>query len=172
MSTLTVAELRSLVATELSNDALQLLIDAAEEQLVNLPTGEITETYRGGSSVIILRWPAAAIDSVREADMTTDVPADEYRLSATDSRSLWRRIPGLAQPGTWSGPVTVVSTTRSQANLRKLATVQLVKGAINNNPGVLGMTEGNWTIQFENGSTWSAAIDDALSVADQPWSFS
>jgi hypothetical protein len=172
MSTLTVAELRSLVATELTDAALQLLIDAAEEQLAGLPAGDITETYRGGSSVIILRWPASAVVSVREADYTTDVPADEYRLSATDSRSLWRKIAGASEPGTWAGPVTVVSTSASHAALRKLVTVQLVKGSINNNPGVLGMTEGNWTIQFDNGTTWSADTEDALAVAAAPWSFS
>jgi hypothetical protein len=179
-STLSVAELRTLAATELTDAALQLLIDAAEEQLATLPVGQVTERYRGGSSVIILRWPAASVDSVTEVWESVVVPPAEYRLSPTDSRSLWRSIPGTGEAaipatselGVWRGPVTVVSTPLSLASLRKVATAQLVKGAISNNPGVLGMTEGNFTIQFENGSTWSAAVDDALAVADAPWNFS
>lgn len=178
MSNLTVEELRTFIATELADSALQLLIDAAEEQLANVPSGEISEQYRGGSRVIILRRPAESISSIREANAGADLddgdpdPATaEYQLQP-DGRSIYRIDPGLTYYRYWWGPVTIVSTPRALASLRKVATVQLVKGAIANNPGILGMTEGNWTIQFENGSTWSEAIDDGLAALDPPWAFS
>jgi hypothetical protein len=105
--------------------------------------------------------------------------AAEYRLSPTDSRSLWRSIPGTGEAaipatselGVWRGPVTVVSTPLSLASLRKVATAQLVKGAISNNPGVLGLTEGNFTIQYANGQTYSVTVDDVLESVDPLWSF-
>jgi hypothetical protein len=179
MSDLTVEELQGLVETELGADALQLLIDAAEEMLPPLIADSLVEHYPGGSRVIILDHVADVVATVREGDATEaleagtgdDDPDAEYRLES-DGRSITRLEPHSETAiRRWWGPVRVEYVPRSKTNLRKLVTVELVKGALANNPGVLGITEGNYTVQFANGETWSSTSLDALSRLDEPWSF-
>lgn len=167
MSIITPEELREHVETELEDDALQLHIDAAEQAIDPLagPLEEITEERHGGSRIVILARPAASITSVFEDDGETELEEEtDYRL-LSDRRSL-RRV-----DQEWSGRVHVVSVPLDSLALRQLVVIQLVRHAIIGIPGILGFTEGNWSIQFASGETWSSAREDALSGLAAPWHF-
>lgn len=167
MSIITPEELREHVDTELEDEALQIHIDAAEQAIERLAGAleEFTEERHGGSRIVILARHAATVSEVSEDDGDTDLTEDEdYRL-LSDRRSL-RRV-----DQEWSGRVHVTYTPYSDLAVRQLVIIQLVRHALRSIPGVLGFTEGNFSIQFASGETWSSTRDDALSGLGAPWHF-
>jgi len=178
--TLDVTDLREHIETELEDSALERLLAAAYDQIdaVAGPTGELIEHHAGGSRFIILRRFAAEADSggeqieVREADAAAALdPATEWRI-LSDRRSIERLEPGCETcERRFFGPVEVIYVPRADDAIRDLVAIELVKGDVTSNPGVLGMTEGNWTIQYANGTTWSSSQAGALEAVAAPWSF-
>jgi len=167
-----IEDLRTLVETDLVDAALELELSAAEAELDRIagPLGEVREYHRGGGYALILHRFAGSIRIVREPLASADLVASAWRLDP-DRRSLWRLdSSGLAT--TWAdGLVSVYYQPSDDLALRQAVAVALVRGAITGVPGVLGMTEGNFSIQFANGQTWSSVRDDVLSSAARPWGF-
>lgn len=172
MSSLTVEEVQGLVETDLSPESLQLLIDAAEQAIARVagPTGEVVEIRDGGSSVVILNRFAAAIGSVREASATEDLNEDDFWLRS-DRRSIDRLATGPSPARLWRGPVVVTYTPVDEVAERKAIALKLVQLDLDAHPGVLGFTEGNWSIQFPNGESWGATRADLLAGSGPLWSF-
>jgi hypothetical protein len=54
---------------------------------------------------------------------------------------------------------------------RRAVAVALIKADLTAQPGVLGLTEGNFTIQYANGQTYSVTRADVLESVGPLWSF-
>lgn len=132
MSTLTVAQLRAHVETDLIDDAVQRLIDAAEEEIASKvgPAASATEYKEGDSKVIFLMRSAASITSITEEvgeDITTLVAAD-YRLEG--GKMLRRLTTGTNPAEVWQGHVTVTYVPTGETTRRLTATIDLVRLAV------------------------------------------
>lgn len=172
MSSLTVEELRAQVETDLADADLQLLINAAEQAVARVagPLGDVVEIRAGGSSIVILNRRAATISTIREAGQDEDLDPDDFWLRS-DQRSIDRLETGPDPSSTWRGPVVVTYSPVDDVAERKAIAIKLVELDLSSTPGVLGFTEGNWSIQFPNGETWGATRADLLSAAAPLWTF-
>jgi len=108
---LTPDEVREHIETDLTDDALQRLIDAAEEDLGS-ETAVVEYSTGLGRKIIFLRRPAAAISSVIEhasdGDLTLIVPGlttADMRLH--EGRMLERLDTGTNPSSNWDRKVTV-----------------------------------------------------------------
>lgn len=172
---LDIDQVRSAIETSLDDAGLQLQIDGALALVESVagPVGAVTEERRGGSSVVLLGRRYASIESVTEGYATsypTVLATDDWELGP-DGRSLTRRGYGTNPAAWFSGPVRVVGTAEDDVAIRRLVALQLIKHNLATTPGVLGFTEGNWSIQFPNGETWSATQADLLGTLRPLWSF-
>lgn len=167
MSIITVEELRELVETDLSDEALQIEIDAAEQAILRVAGSldDVTEEREGHSEYVILARHAAEITTVSDDDGETELTETDDWILLSDRRSL-RRVGAR-----WRHRVQVAYTPADELALRQMVIVQLVRHAITGTPGVIGFTEGNWSIQFASGETWSAARQGVLDGVGLPWHF-
>lgn len=177
------AELRAVMGDVALSDAALTVFEADAEAAILAIAGPLgTSTYRslGRSSIIMLPRYAASIEAVREGiDPVIALASDDWRL-LSDRRSI-ERLPLGTNPAYISGPhatsyafldpVEVDYTPADDLATRRVVAVLLIRAAAVAQPGVLGMTEGNFSIQYANGQTYSVSRDDALEAAGPLWGF-
>lgn len=178
---LTLEELRAHVETELEDDDLQLLVDAAEQAIVKalrqfgVAYDEgLVETHDGGQSYIFLRWPATSIESITETDGGTDtvLEADDYRIRG-DGVSVLRLASGTNPRTWWGAPVRVeYSAAHADAELGRVQ-IALVKLDLNHNPGVASESIGSWSEQATSNSAFNYQLEResilaSLNIATAP----
>jgi hypothetical protein len=112
MTLLTPDDIRGFVDTGLSDESLQLLLDAAEAEIVRYagPSDSAVEWFSGGQQVIALARPADSIASIVEHGAW---PTEQTTLDATDYEIdptgylVYRRVGGVNGRYTWWGRVVV-----------------------------------------------------------------
>lgn len=126
---LTLDAVRANVETDLSNDALQRVIDGEDayiRKMVGPHDGEFTETIRGEGYLLWLTKQAASVSLVKEYGWRAD-PQRPQTLAATAytieqyGHALWRRY--LA----WDTFVDVTYTPVEENALRIKALIELVR---------------------------------------------
>jgi hypothetical protein len=176
----TVAEFRERVNTDATDDAIQDLLDAAEESiLARYPAGSGTEIHDGGQSYIFLRHRATSITTITEHFSGTDVELDpeDFRLR-DDGVSVLRLDTGPNRPTAWSWaspawsmPVTVEYEIEDyDAELARVQ-VALVELDLNAMPGLTSETIGAWSEQANSGipyATEREAILASLALTPAP----
>jgi len=141
--------LRTFVETDLGDAALQVILDAAEEDLtkaVGPEGGMIEERDMDGQPNLWLDRPAESITSVTETDsagtVTTLVAAD-YHLHPGHGR-LQRLATGTNPASGWTGRVTV-SYVPDDLNRRNRAIAQLVEMDLAFRPGAASEGVGDFS---------------------------
>jgi hypothetical protein len=176
----TVAEFRDRVNSDVGDDAIQALLDAAEESiLARYPAGSGTEVHDGGQSYIFLRHRATSITTITETVSGTDTELDDsdFRLR-DDGVSVLRLSTGLNPPiawgrasPTWGSPVTVEYEMEDyDAELARVQ-VALVELDLNAMPGLTSETIGAWSEQANSGipyATEREAILASLALTPAP----
>lgn len=171
MPLFTLDELRSLIATEATDDALTALLAEAEAEIARVGglIGTVTYPMTGGSSVLILPRYVASVTSIghRYYSADTDETLDPSAYVLLPDRRSIRMADGTR----FRPLVTVVAETLDALTIGRALALQLVRLYLTNQPGVLGFTEGNWTIQFKNGESYTLTRDALLGSLAAPWSF-
>jgi hypothetical protein len=130
---LTPATLRAHVESDLSDAALQLILDASEAEIISRggPHATATEVVVGVGSQAFLSRPAASFTTVTEVlgATSTVLAANDYRLWF-GGQILERLADGTNPSATWGDRVTIVYVPASQVAQRTLVLVQLAKLAI------------------------------------------
>lgn len=138
-SSLTLAELRQHVETDLEDVPLQLLLDDAYGEIVSRfgDDGDVTRVMYGAGPFLQLRRPAVSVTSIVEANrqrtpLLTLVPGDYALMSGG---RLIERLSGVSgYTGVtgcgWAPVVTVVYTPTTEQTLRNRVSVDLVKLAV------------------------------------------
>jgi hypothetical protein len=147
---LTVDELRSYIATSLSDDAVLGLLDAAEHDLGSMEA--VTERKVGGYAALVLDRRVGTITTVKE-DIETSSPltlaANDYRVDGY----LRHRLDTGTNPGTtWSGEVEVIHTPVDDLAERKRAQVALVRLDLTIQGGITSERIGDYAVGY-GGST-------------------
>ena len=139
MSTLTVAQFREHLETDLLDAALQRYIDDAEGEIVKVAGALATETdqvkHAIAANSIFLKRSASTVTTVVEElegpggtlTPTTLDPTD-YRL--VGDYQLMRLSSGVNPRATWADFVTIIYVPDSDAAMRLGVTVDLVKLAV------------------------------------------
>lgn len=140
MTLLTVSELQEHIETDLGNDAIQRLADAAESTINRYAggTGAQTENIncwgfpRGRERSIYTSRAVSSITSIKERDHPDDTPltlsANDYELQG--DRRLIRLREGDNPRLFWARHVEIVYSPVSDLDTRKLVQINLVKHAI------------------------------------------
>lgn len=163
---LTVDEARLLVTTTLGDDALRMLLDAAEEAIDDAagPLGSddgvatVVERYAPRGSLIVLTARAQSVTSIVEG--TTTLEAAQYALAATGS-SIRRLDEGI--PVSWVGDVVVTYVPRTNIASRQSAQAQLAQLFVSARPGVSSQTIGPWSEVYGQLKTLLGQRQDILS---------
>ena len=145
---MTVTILKTFVETDLPDAALQVMLDAANEDL-NLAVGPDTtmvETVEGqGRKIIWLARPAnstfASITETDDSGTIVTLAVDDYSLAA-DGMQLTRLNTGTNPKTGWAGTVTITYTPLD-LNKRNRALVQLVELDLSFRPGAKSETIGD-----------------------------
>lgn len=130
MALLSLMEVRGLFETDLSDAALQTLLDAAAAEIVQHagPHASASALFRESlSRVLVLQRAAASITSVHERvdDIETALAAADYRLVA--DRELVRQWTGPNPRTYWGDEVRVAYVPASDLPVRRRAQADLVK---------------------------------------------
>jgi len=135
MNSLSVAELKAQVETDLTATALQLIIDAAERDIESYVGPSTAYTVEYDSELLtVLRLPVSASAIVSATEYTgavsdptkTELEIDDYELS-DDGWSLRRLSDGTNPRGMWSWHVCVVITPDADVDRRKQVAIQLAR---------------------------------------------
>jgi len=131
----TPAELREHIETDLSDGALQLLIDAEQEAIDKRagPAASESDLMQAfGARELRLTRDASSIDGVKTRYSADDdqvtLSANDYRLE--DKRTLVRLSTGDNPETRWIGKIEVAYTPETDAALRERVLIDLVKVAI------------------------------------------
>lgn len=137
MTILTTAQLQEHIETDLGDNALQRLADAAEQMIDRADggTADVTETYdawgfpMGRDTVIFTSRAISTITTIKERDFPDD---DQITLAADDYQQHGQRQLVRLQDGTnprllWAAHVEVVYTPAVDDVLRQMVQVDLVK---------------------------------------------
>lgn len=163
------AVLGDVAATDEALTTFLLDAEAAIEAVAG-PAGDVVEVRRGGSSFVILNRIAATIASVVEGRyLPVELDPDDYALYG-DGRSIERLGTGTHPATRWTDP-TFTYAARDDRESRRVAAIALIRAALTGQPGVLGLTEGNFSIQYASGETWTATRDDVLESVGPLWNF-
>jgi len=147
---MTLAILRTFVETDLSDSALQVILDAADEDLTLAvgPDASMVEVVEGqGRPIIWLARPASStFTSITETDSEGTIVTlaiDDYTL-AGDGLQLTRLNTGTNPRSGWAGTVTI-SYTPLDLNKRARALVQLVELDLAFRPGARSESVGDFS---------------------------
>lgn len=166
---LTVDELREHVTTALGDDALQRLLDAAEEAIVARAGDglERTERLGGGYRFLTLLQPAGSISSITERVGLTDtvMQADDFVLYPAGV-AIERLSDGTNQRSRWGDSAVVIYTPRSQEATRQVVQIGLVELALNYAPAHTSERIGDWTETFGFSDSWTPA-DEREAILSQ-----
>jgi hypothetical protein len=165
---LTVAEFRGQVEglDAIEDDDLEDLLADVWSQIATLagPSGEVTERHTSAGTVIQLTRRATSITSITEIDhndVSTVLSTDDWSLR-NDRRSLWRRGYGTNPSVGWVGDVVIVYEAEDDDATRRGVQRELAKLEITSRPGIAMLVVGNWTVQFQQGRTYSELKADIL----------
>lgn len=127
---MTLTVLRTLVETDLADAPLQILLDAADEDLtraVGPDTADICKRDMEGQEFLFLSRPAASITSITEysGGATTTLAASDYELQP-NGKAIRRLSTGTNPASGWCGTITV-SYAPADLNRRNRALTQLVQ---------------------------------------------
>jgi len=135
MAILTVDQLREHISSGLGDDALQRLLDAAEDDIVAFDGAVASQTERirsDGSDIVLLRRPVSSVTSVKEIDSYGNtyltLESDDFRV--TDLYLLERLQTGTNPRSYWYGVVEVVYVPVDDTDARKRDQIDLVKLAL------------------------------------------
>lgn len=152
--------LRDHVTTDLINDALQTLLNAAEDAINARAgaTGDRTEFLYGGGRFLTLARQATAIGVITETYGSTVITlaADDYRIWP-DGYTLERITGGTNSRWRWHGLVSVTYTPVTDESLRELVQIDLVESILNYSPGLVSERIGEWEERYANGRDWNNA---------------
>lgn len=147
--TLTIAELRERIVSELGDDALQSMLDAAYEAITITAgaAGAISELIRAGSGdLVLLSRPATSVTSVTEAEQP--LSADNYLLR---DQLLQRLSTGSNPSSHWRGRVDVTYVPIDNTSERDRVAVELVKLDIAYQPALASQQLGDWREMYSKG---------------------
>jgi hypothetical protein len=135
---MTLMVLRTFVETDLADAPLQVILDAADEDLtaaVGPDLAEIEKQDMEGQEFLFLTRPVASITSITEysGGVTTPLVASDYELQP-NKKDIRRLSTGTNPAYGWNGTVTV-SYTPGDLNRRNRAIVQLVELDLAFRPG-------------------------------------
>lgn len=160
--TLTTDEVRQHIDTPLDDEALQLLIDGLAAEIVRFAgaLGAVTDLAGGGGRFITLARPAASITSITETVHTTvtTLSADDY-LIHPGGYVIERLNTGTNPRWRWWGRVTVASTSVDDEAIRDIVLLDLLRLALNFNPGVSMEQIGQWMEQKSANSVWNQSTE-------------
>jgi len=130
VSLLTVAELRVLVKTPLSDADLQVVLDREEALLIDLcgphysadPAFSITEMAIGGHPSLWLGRRIGSVVEITEDEDTDPLDADEYRLWGNAGR-----IQRLPEGSLWADLVGIEYVPQDDSALRKSVIADLMR---------------------------------------------
>lgn len=166
MALLTPAQFREHHETDLGDDALQRLLDDAENEIVRRFGEHVTQTEWlepgiGNAKLLFLTRRVSAVTSVAETvvEETTALAADDY---AVESGFLLRRLSDGTNGRTyWGDRVKVVYTPEDDTPRRKRVQVDLVKLAIQYE-GLKASSVGNQRLDMGDYETQRRAVLSAL----------
>lgn len=168
------AELRSVLGNvDASDEALLTFLGAAELAIAGLagPLGDVVEIRNGGSSIVILSRLATEVTKVTEGTFApVELDEDDWVLRS-DRRSLERLETGPNPARAFDHPVSIEFTALDDKLLRRAIAIALIKGDLIAQPGVLGLTEGNFSVQYANGQSYTVTREDVLGSVGPLWSF-
>jgi hypothetical protein len=184
MALLTVDDIRKFTSSPLEDDAIQLLLDAAEMAITArfgpvadpYPDETVVEHHDGnGYELLTLRRQAASIVAVSElVDTTTfDLENDDYRLR-DDGRTVQRLPLGTTPPilpasragrAGWSGFVTIEFAPVNDLAERKRVQAALVALDMNYAPGLTAESVGEWSVRAN--SSGATTSGDANAYRDE-----
>lgn len=146
---LSVADLRLLHASSLTDAALQTYLDAAYEAIdkyagVQGPVQELLSAS-GNGPLLMLSNRAVTISSVIENGVA--LSADDYALRSS-GQMLYRLYDGTHRRRYWYGRVDVTYMPYLDAAERDRVAVELVKLDMNYSPGLTAQEIGDWSEQY------------------------
>lgn len=150
--TLAVEDVREFVGTNLSEAAVQRLLDAAYRDVYERvgTTDELTEQIRAGSGpLLMLSQAASEITSVTEDLRGTaqELDPDDYALRP--SGSLLERLDSGPYPSRrWRGLVEVVYTMTITDADRDRVVIELVKFDATFQPGLASQSSDSWSESY------------------------
>lgn len=159
MASLTVSELREFVTTDLSDEALQTLLDAAWAALTIATTANELISARG--ELLLLSRRASALTAAVERGVTLDTSDYELRSDGVSVRRLNTGVWPYARG--WRGPIDISYTVAvSEAELQR-AQIELVRLDIDglSAPTVSALRSlrvGEVTEEYATGTSAGAAI--------------
>ena len=164
---LTVADLRLYVTSALTDAALQLLLDAADDEIEDVaPSGSVDELLSPGhGDLLMLSRPAESITSVVEGHYGAEVTlaTDDYEIRS--SRQTLRRLRTGTNPAYhWRGRVDVTYVPEPDADQRKRVQLALVQLDLNSQPGVQSETIGTWSQTLATGKPYAEARAEILAT--------
>jgi hypothetical protein len=150
---LTVAEFREYVATSLSDDALQRLLDAAWADIEQAagPMGDVVEFHPGGYRDLVLDRDAGTVSLAREAaDGTSPLTLDptDFRV---DGLILRRLRTGPNPRDWWMGEVEVTHAPAEDEAERERAQAALVQLDMSAGGSVASERIGEYAVSYGNG---------------------
>jgi hypothetical protein len=166
-SSFTVTRLRAFVTTDLSDAALQSLLDAARAD-VDRVAGPVAsrERLRVRGDLLMLSEPAdtitAIVEDARGAAVT--LAADDYEVSDS-GRTLYRLWTGTNPARAWRGLVDVRYQRPDDTAERIRVMVALVQLDLVHQPGVASERIGNWEQSFTSNSAFNYELERASILA-------
>lgn len=134
MSLLTVEEMRDHIETDMVDDALERVIDAADAEIIRKlgPVDSQPENLPGGGRFLFLARRASAIASISErfddgfGYQTVALAANDYSLLA-DGMRVERLATGTNPASAWRGEAIITSTPADTTAERTALLVKIVR---------------------------------------------
>jgi len=152
---LSVDQFRLFSSTSLTDEALTVLLRAAQQAIIAEVgyAGPTTEWLRAGRGpLLMLSRPAVAVTGVVEDDLA--LADDDYVLSA--SGLVVRRLDtGTNASSSWTGRVDVTYLPRDDFAERQRVVRELVTLDLTYQPGLAAQTIGTWSETYQGGATYA-----------------
>lgn len=168
---LTIARLREFVSSSVSDSSLQLMLDAAYQDIDDYigPPGDISELFTVAGDLIYLSRRAASITSITE-NMTwaaLTLSADDYELRRS-GRLLVRLHTGTNPRYRWQGRTDVTYSPFDETATRARVAIELVKLGIAFNPALASQTIGTWSETYSTMVPYANQRADILATLIEP----
>ena len=160
--TLSVAQLRTFVDSELGDDALQALLDAAAEAIAEVAgsTDAVTEYLAGGYARIVTVRQVASVTSITEDGIL--LGTDDYRAAGY---VLTRLATGTHPASRWGRESVAVYAPADEAAERDRVQLALVKLDLTHNPGLASERVGDWQEDYTSNSAFNYETERASILA-------
>lgn len=150
----TIAEIRGEhIETDIHDDALQRLIDAAEREVIDRFGEHTTQTddLEGGAGYLFPMRPVGSVTSITESIGNTDVvlAANDYVLR-NGGKMIERRSDGTNGRTSWADRVRVVYVPVTEDARRKEVMIDLVRHALTSVPGQTSQSDGDHSFNSQD----------------------